>query len=207
MKVRLFFSLLFPFLLLCTSCSVSTRVAAGVDRDKQLYMDSVFFPYPDASIVGGSGNVLLEQLNRYHLQDAVESTALAEDSFFEKDSVGNLVASVHSDILFDFDKSEIRPEQYGIIDAIVKELLSLSPSPIISLVGHTDNVGSEEYNLRLSQSRAQSVADYITSIYAGKIGVQSVLGLGESKPTESNDSPEGRQKNRRVEIILSHGRK
>ena len=164
-------------------------------------------PYPDASIVGGSGNVLLEQLNRYHLQDAVESTALAEDSFFEKDSVGNLVASVHSDILFDFDKSEIRPEQYGIIDAIVKELLSLSPSPIISLVGHTDNEGSEEYNLRLSQRRAQSVADYITSIYAGKIGVQSVLGLGESKPTESNDSPEGRQKNRRVEIILSHGRK
>ncbi|WP_288966903.1 OmpA family protein [uncultured Porphyromonas sp.] len=207
MKVRLFFSLLFPFLLLCASCSVSTRVA-GVDRDKQLYMDSVFFPYPDASIVGGvSGDKLLEQLNRYHLQDAVEPKAGANVSFFEKDSVGNLVASVYSDILFDFDKSEIRPGQSEIIDAIVKELLSLASAPVVALVGHTDNVGSEEYNLRLSQRRAQSVADYITSIYAGKIGVQSVLGLGESKPAESNDSPEGRQKNRRVEIIVSHGGK
>lgn len=207
MKVRLFFSLLFPMSLLCASCSVSTRVA-GVDRDKQLYMDSVFFPYPDASIVGGvSGDKLLEQLNRYHLQDAVEPKAGGEVSFFEKDSTGNLVASVYSDILFDFDKSEVRPEQCGVIDAIVKELLSLAPAPVLSLVGHTDNIGSEEYNLRLSQRRAQSVADYITSIYAGKIEVQSVLGLGESKPADSNDSPEGRQKNRRVEIIVSHGGK
>lgn len=207
MKVRLFFSLLFPLSLLCASCSLSTRVS-GVDRDKQLYMDSVFFPYPDASIVGGvSGDKLLEQLDRYHLQEAVEPKAGADVSFFEKDSTGNLVASVYSDILFDFDKSEIRPGQSEILDAIVTELLSLAPAPVLSLVGHTDNVGSEVYNLRLSQRRAQSVADYITSIYAGKIGVQSVLGLGESKPADSNDSPEGRQKNRRVEIIVSHGGK
>jgi len=73
---------------------------------------------------------------------------------------------------------------------------------LINIYGHTDNVGSNEYNQGLSERRAQSVAQYLIShqVLPDRI---AAVGFGETRPIASNDTPEGRQQNRRVELELS----
>jgi outer membrane protein OmpA-like peptidoglycan-associated protein len=70
-------------------------------------------------------------------------------------------------------------------------------------VGHTDNVGSDEYNLELSRQRAQAVVDYaaVTGIDPARL---EPLGRGESSPVDTNDTSEGRQRNRRIEVIFNN---
>lgn len=200
MKQLLFFSLLF-FLV---SCGETSRLAR-VDRSKQTYMDSVFYRYPDAQIVGLSGQDLLTQLERYRRSVADTASIPSETINYSLDSLGNAVGTLPTDILFDFDKSEIKVEQQGILDNIIDELLAVTPNAVISLAGHTDNSGTDEYNLELSKRRANAVADCIRAKYADAITISSVLGLGESKPVATNDTPEGQAKNRRVEIIIHNG--
>ena len=75
------------------------------------------------------------------------------------------------------------------------------PDETVSVEGHTDNVGSPEYNQGLSERRAYSVRDYLASqgVTPSRI---SAIGYGEARPKSSNDTPEGRQLNRRVEIHI-----
>jgi outer membrane protein OmpA-like peptidoglycan-associated protein len=72
----------------------------------------------------------------------------------------------------------------------------------MQIEGHTDSVGEAEYNQRLSENRADSVRNYLVSqgISANAVGT---AGFGEAKPVASNDSPTGRQQNRRVELIVA----
>lgn len=100
--------------------------------------------------------------------------------------------------LFEFNKSEIR--NTAVIDPVVNLLLK-NPSLNVNIVGHTDSKGTTEYNQRLSETRAHVVAKYLHSkgIPLNKI---KVFGMGEDQPVTSNDSEEGRAKNRRVEFIL-----
>jgi outer membrane protein OmpA-like peptidoglycan-associated protein len=68
--------------------------------------------------------------------------------------------------------------------------------------GHTDAIGSDEYNQKLSEQRAQSVRDYVTS--QGVPGnMVTAVGFGKQNPVASNDTPVGRQQNRRVELVVS----
>lgn len=105
-----------------------------------------------------------------------------------------------NNIFFDFAKSNLRPESYQELDRLVK-LLTESPNMEIELSGHTDNVGSDEFNLNLSQARAGAVTDYIISkgINPGRI---TAKGYGESMPVATNETDEGRQLNRRVEFKI-----
>jgi OOP family OmpA-OmpF porin len=68
--------------------------------------------------------------------------------------------------------------------------------------GHTDDVGSEEYNRELSRERAQSVHRYLLGQGVPPERLDAVVGYGESRPVASNDTSEGRQRNRRVEIVF-----
>jgi OOP family OmpA-OmpF porin len=101
---------------------------------------------------------------------------------------------------FDFDKSTLRPEAFVILDRAV-DLLRTQERVVVEVAGHTDSVGSEQYNQSLSERRADAVRDYL----AGK-GIKatrlSARGYGEVQPVASNDSVEGRQANRRVELIV-----
>jgi len=105
------------------------------------------------------------------------------------------------DVLFDFDKSTIKPQAAEILDRLVA-FMNENPSSKVSLSGHTDNIGTEAYNMGLSNRRWMSVRDY-----AVKKGVDSSRvsgeGFGESKPIASNATAEGRAKNRRVEIKVN----
>ena len=105
------------------------------------------------------------------------------------------------DVLFDFDKSAIKPEAAQILDRLVA-FVNENPSSKVSLSGHTDSIGTEAYNLKLSDRRWMSVRDYVV-----KEGVDSSRvsgqGFGESKPIASNATAEGQAKNRRVEIKVN----
>ena len=85
---------------------------------------------------------------------------------------------------------------------LAKTILKDSSYRSILVVGHTDSVGTDEYNQNLSEHRAEAVRDYLVQqgIAANSIGAR---GLGKTQPIASNETPEGRQQNRRVELVLS----
>jgi OOP family OmpA-OmpF porin len=103
-------------------------------------------------------------------------------------------------IFFEFGRASLQSESFLELDRIAK-MLKDNPNMVIEVQGHTDNVGSDEANLKLSQQRADSVRDYIIKKQIPQERVRS-LGLGESKPIASNATTEGQAKNRRVEFEI-----
>jgi len=101
---------------------------------------------------------------------------------------------------FETDSATLTPAAESAVVAVIDELAALDNIGSLTVVGYTDSRGSESYNQGLSERRAQTVADMISSRIAGV--EMSVVGLGESNPVASNDTPEGRLANRRVEVIF-----
>ncbi len=104
-------------------------------------------------------------------------------------------------INFDFDKAKIRKSDREQMRKAV-EFIKKYPSKKITLEGHTDSVGSEKYNMRLSLKRAEVTKNYLAKtgrVDAMRIGIQ---GLGEERPVASNKTKAGRAQNRRVDIII-----
>ncbi len=112
----------------------------------------------------------------------------------------NLRLIMPGNITFATDSSDISPQFYTTLNAVAT-VLNGFPETLIEVTGHTDSTGSAEYNLRLSQQRAQSVAQYLVAqgVAPNRIVAR---GMGESMPIASNDTPEGRAQNRRVEIRI-----
>lgn len=105
-------------------------------------------------------------------------------------------------VLFDTDKSDILPQSYHDLLTLIT-LLNEHPTMTIELRGHTDNQGTTERNRILSEARAKAVADYLTGQGIDRTRLRW-KGYGKSQPIDTNDTPEGRQNNRRVEYrILS----
>jgi OOP family OmpA-OmpF porin len=102
------------------------------------------------------------------------------------------------DLKFDYNKWDIKPEYYAPLNRGL-EVLKMNPTMKIEVQGHTDSKGSDQYNLDLSQKRANAVRDYLISkgVDADRL---TAKGLGESTPIATNDTPEGRAENRRVEF-------
>jgi outer membrane protein OmpA-like peptidoglycan-associated protein len=103
-------------------------------------------------------------------------------------------------IYFDIDKSEIKPESKPTLDEIAK-LLNASPDLEVLVVGHTDNVGTPQYNLGLSRRRAEAVVRALTSDHGIASSRLTSSGAGLAAPVASNRTEEGRAKNRRVELV------
>jgi outer membrane protein OmpA-like peptidoglycan-associated protein len=105
-----------------------------------------------------------------------------------------------SGLLFDVDESYLRSQAKTNIESLAKILNKYSDTNIL-IEGDTDNTGSEEYNLKLSERRAQAVANHLMgqAVPGSRI---STVGMGESNPIASNDTEYGRQQNRRVEVAI-----
>ena len=88
---------------------------------------------------------------------------------------------------------------HAILDQAV-DVLTRNPSVRVELTGHTDAIGSDAYNQKLSERRAQIVHDYLTSRGVSASQITGVVGYGESKPIDTNDTKEGRARNRRTEL-------
>ncbi len=103
-----------------------------------------------------------------------------------------------ADAFFDFDKSVLKPEGKAKLDDLVGKIKDINLEVIIA-VGHTDSVGSDSYNQKLSVARSESVKAYLVSKGIEKNRVYTE-GKGEKQPVADNKTSEGRAKNRRVEI-------
>jgi photosystem I P700 chlorophyll a apoprotein A2 len=110
-----------------------------------------------------------------------------------------------SDVMFDFDKSDLKTEAVGSLQKVVTVMQAYLAYRCI-IGGHTDGKGEKQYNQKLSERRADSVKTWLVA--HGASNPTTTQGFGDSKPIAPNskpggsDNPEGRQKNRRVEITL-----
>ena len=112
---------------------------------------------------------------------------------------------LNADTFFDFDKSTLKPEGRQVLDQVAAQADTINLETLIA-TGHTDSIGTEQYNMGLSQRRANTVKNYLISkgIPADRIYAE---GKGESSPIASNKTREGRAQNRRVEIEIVGTRK
>ncbi|MEA3310877.1 MAG: OmpA family protein [candidate division WOR-3 bacterium] len=126
--------------------------------------------------------------------DITEDIALASISEIKEKGTAVRI----NNIFFEFDRYSLRPESFPELDRLAK-VLKESPDMKVEIAGHTDNVGTEEYNLELSRKRAQSVVGYLISVGCSRTNLIP-MGYGEKKPIDTNDTEQGRASNRRVEF-------
>lgn len=124
-------------------------------------------------------------------QNAVNMQRLQDDT---------LKIDISSEVSFDFARAEIKPSFRPTLDK-VGDVLKRYPNSIVHVVGHTDSVGSDAYNQRLSEQRAQAVVDYLASTGVPRERLR-VEGRGEHEPRDTNATEAGRQLNRRVELYV-----
>lgn len=111
-----------------------------------------------------------------------------------------LKLNLNSEVSFDFDSAKLKPGFYLTLDKIAKTIRDYEKTSV-TIVGHTDSIGSAQYNQRLSEQRAESVAEYL-SRYGVSFSRISTEGRGETEPRADNATEAGRQLNRRVEIFI-----
>lgn len=110
------------------------------------------------------------------------------------------VTIVLNNVFFDFDKATLKPESFPELNRIV-ELMKEKSGMEITISGHTDATGPEQYNLGLSERRAKSVTTYLVDKGIAQNRITTEF-FGEGKPTDTNETKEGRKKNRRVEFRI-----
>ena len=116
-----------------------------------------------------------------------------------------IVVEFSSEILFGFDRSDLTADAKAKLSDLSK-VLTKYPDTDIEIQGHTDNKGTDAYNMRLSERRANSVADYLSTLNVASSRI-SIKGFGESAPEYTNETEEGRAQNRRVEFLITANEK
>ena len=125
-----------------------------------------------------------------------------------KETATEIRIELAADVLFDFDKADIRQDAASALHQVADIIRDKSRGRAVRIEGHTDAKGSDAYNQKLSDRRAQSVQQWLAQKEGLKVRM-ATQGLGAKKPVAPNnkpdgsDDPEGRQKNRRVEIVLA----
>jgi outer membrane protein OmpA-like peptidoglycan-associated protein len=117
-----------------------------------------------------------------------------------RDSARGLIVNM-SDVLFDTGSSTLKPGAREKL-AKISGILLAHPGLTLQIEGHTDSVGSDEFNQQLSERRSDTVRDFLAE-QGVPASAMSAKGFGKSQPVASNDTPEGRQRNRRVELVVS----
>src|SRR5687767_1904645 len=148
------------------------------------------------AIVGGVigaaiGRRMDQQQRELEQIEGIDVTRTAEDE---------LRVAVRNEVLFDVDSTYLRSESRNTLNDMAG-VFNRYTDTRIAVEGHADSTGSDDYNLDLSQRRANAVRDFLTSQGVGGSRI-SATGYGESRPRSSNSTPEGRQLNRRVEIFV-----
>ena len=145
-----------------------------------------------AAIGGSEGHRMDQQQKELQQIPGVEVTRPAENE---------IAINLTNDILFDYNSYALRPESKSTLQNLADNFRKY-PEEQISVEGHTDAVGSIESNQRLSEQRADGVRNYLVDQGVNGQRITSI-GFGETRPKASNDTPEGRQLNRRVEIHVT----
>lgn len=112
-----------------------------------------------------------------------------------------IILNMPGNVTFDTDSAALKPEFYEVLDSVALVIKEYEKT-YVDILGHTDSTGPEDYNMRLSEQRAEAVAAYLRNRDVAEARLV-VRGLGETMPIASNDTAEGRALNRRVEIALT----
>lgn len=148
-----------------------------------------------AAVGGAAGALIGHRMD----QQAEELAGEIEGATVQRVGEG-IVVTFDSGLLFGFDSAELQPAARENLRNLAESLREHGETEVL-LVGHTDAVGSDDYNRGLSERRARSAADFLVSL--GVTGARvSAAGRGESEPIASNDTDTGRQENRRVEVAI-----
>jgi outer membrane protein OmpA-like peptidoglycan-associated protein len=150
--------------------------------------------------VGGLGGAAVGRMMDNQERDMREALATSEAAAVSRE--GNLLAvTFKGDVTFDTNSAVVRPGLYSEINRVAG-VLKQYPETVVRVEGHTDSIGSEEYNMNLSNQRVNAVRDLLVQqgIAASRI---EVVGFGKSRPIATNDTEAGRQMNRRVEIKIA----
>ncbi len=153
----------------------------------------IIWIYVFAHCDGGCYELTIVEKEKMVQEVVADAKSLAQDI----SSTGH--ASVYG-IHFDFNKAEVKPESEPTLKEIAK-LLQQDPKLKLYMVGHTDNVGEIDYNMELSQARAEAVVKTLVSKYGVASDRLKAYGVGPLVPVASNKSEDGRAENRRVELV------
>ena len=119
------------------------------------------------------------------------------ESIVDSDITPKAGALIH----FDFDSPNIKADSYSLLDEYGKALNGGLSDAVVAVAGHTDSKGTDDYNMGLSEKRANAIKDYLVSRHGISPERVVVKAYGKSKPIASNNTPDGQAQNRRVEFI------
>lgn len=163
---------------------------SGGDRGKRAAIGAA----AGAAIGAGIGKYMQNQEEKLRQQTAGSGVEVSRQG-------DNVVLNMPSSVTFATDSAQISPAFQATLDQVASTISEYSDTRV-RIAGHTDSTGSDTYNQQLSERRAQAVANYLMGRGVASSRI-STVGHGETQPVASNDTPEGRQANRRVEIVLS----
>lgn len=155
----------------------------------------------NALIAAGVGALAGAAVGQYmDRQEAKLRAQLAGSGVSVTRNGDTITLNMPGNVTFRTDSADLNPSFYKVLDSVALVLKEYDKT-LLEVAGHTDSTGSEQYNQALSERRASSVAQYLESRGVNPQRIITV-GAGETRPIASNDTPEGRQANRRVELSL-----
>lgn len=152
-----------------------------------------------AAVGGGGGYAVGKMMDKQEqdMRKALENSQAADVS-----REGNLLSvNFKGDVTFATNSAEVKPSLYAEINRIAG-ILNQYPETVIRVEGHTDSIGSDDYNMALSKRRAESVKTLLVQRGVAESRIE-VVGYGKTMPVASNETEAGRKKNRRVEIKIA----
>ncbi len=152
----------------------------------------------------------LHQKDQELEQSLAELSATAQDALKRAEEAGKLakgkflyeVTLTDNDVKFGFNKYELSAEAKAALDTFAAQLKQENANAYVEIQGHTDNIGSEKYNLELGYKRAEQVMRYLNMEQGFPLHRMNVISYGEYKPLVDNDSRENRSQNRRVTLVV-----
>jgi len=151
-----------------------------------------------AAVGGAAGALIGRQMDKQ-----AEELAMAIPGATVQRVGEGIVVTFDSGILFDFDRAELRPAAMENLRNLAESLQKHDKTQVL-LIGHTDGIGSADYNQALSERRAHAARNYLISLGVSPLRIEAV-GRGMMEPIASNDTEAGRQENRRVEVAIFAG--
>lgn len=228
-KLAVLTSLFFPFLLL--GCQQQTNVTEATTEESEqlqsdLYIETTSQPLEpsqielgsiiqseiDNNLVNPESGVQTGANSQAQSQQVAASQAQIQQIISDLDAQQTsegLQINLPESILFDFDKYDLRADAQPTLEKVSKLINYYNNAPV-DIAGHTDSKGSDTYNQQLSEQRANAVQDALVSQFGINSDRLDARGFGESQPIAANtksdgsDDPAGRQKNRRVEVIVKN---
>lgn len=157
-----------------------------------------------------------KEISALHAKDAelegqiAKASETAKEALMRADKAGKLakgrfvseVVLTDSDVQFGFDRYELSDEAKAALDAFADKIKAKNANVYIEVQGHTDNIGTEKYNLKLGYKRAEQVMRYLNAEQGFPLHRLNVISYGEYKPLADNSTRDGRAENRRVVLVV-----